>query len=527
MLPPKAPGQENVLIKDARSIVVVGANGTGKTRLGAFLEAQAGAKAQRISAQRILNIPPLIQPRAYEYAENMLRFGTYQTHVSTDHHLSYREGNRWSSQPHTTMLNDYEHVLALLFADEERRNREYARAATATVPTTTAPKCKLDALAAIWATVMPQRQLTFTDAQVKAHTAGGTPYEGRYMSDGERVAIYLIGQALCAPADGILIVDEPETHLHRAIQALLWDQIETARADCTFVYITHDLEFAATRIGGRRIWLKEFGGTDWIWEEIGAASALPDALTMQILGTRRPILFVEGDETSHDASIYTALFPKEHVVPRQSSEKVIEATKAMAALPTFHHLKVRGLVDRDRRGDAEVAALKAANVLVADVAEVENLLCIPEAIIAVATRLTIDPPTAMAAAQGKVLDELHKQRDHQAISRALAEIQFRMNGFAPKSAKPDAVKLEAELNAYFRGIDVGANITTAKSIFDDVLAKKDYLAALKYFNSKGIVSFVANAIGFKTDLYIAAVMGILKSDPSGVVAEAMRKLIGA
>jgi len=306
----------------------------------------------------------------------------------------------------------------------------------------------------------------------------------------------------------------------------LWDQIEAARVDCTFVYITHDLEFAATRIGSRRIWLQEFDGRDWTWEEIGTSPGLPEALAMQILGSRRPILFVEGDGTSHDENIYTALYPKEYVIPRQSCRKVIDTTKAMAELPAFHHLKVRGLVDRDHRSEAEIASLKEANISVTEVAEVDSLFCIPEAIMAVATRLEADPQTAATKAKEEVLSELEKQKDFQALHRALAEIQFRMNGFAPKSTKVDAVRLEAELAEYVKRIDVAAIVTTAKSIFDDVLTKRDYLAALKLFNCKGIIAFVSRAIGIKAEVYITAVMGILKSEPNGVVADHMRKLTG-
>src|SRR5262249_32406297 len=158
-----------------------------------------------------------------------------------------------------------------------------------------------------------------------------------------------------------------------------------------------------------KIWLKEYDGSRWIWEEVPPSPALPDALLFQVLGSRRPLLFVEGDETSFDAAIYSALFPKELVVPRQSCEKVVGATKSRSGLSGLPHLAVRGLVDRDRRGDEEVAALRAAGVFVADVAEVENLLCLPEALEAVAKRLNSpDVEAAKAAAEESVLVELAK-----------------------------------------------------------------------------------------------------------------------
>ena len=178
------------------------------------------------------------------------------------------------------MLGDFEHVLALLFADEAKRNREYSRAALTTLPTAQPPRCKLDTLSAIWSEVMPQRTLNIFDDKIDAQTPSGSKYEARQMSDWGRVTVYLMGQALCAPIGSLIIIDEPEIHLHRAIQAMLWDKLEAARSDCSFVYITHDLDFAATRTGAKKIWLKEFDGTDWDWEEVSQGPSLPDSLLL-------------------------------------------------------------------------------------------------------------------------------------------------------------------------------------------------------------------------------------------------------
>jgi hypothetical protein len=267
-LPPKKKGTPNVPFQDVRSMVIVGANGSGKSRMGARIEQMAGAHAHRLSAQRALTIPAYVQPRAYEQAECTLLYGNYDPGQKPEQRIASKFGNRWRDEPASHMLGDFEHVLALLFADEAKRNRDYSRAALKTLPTDKPPNCKLDTLSEIWRSVMPQRTLTIFDDKIDAKTNTGKKYEGRHMSDGERVTVYLIGQALCAPAAAIVIIDEPEIHLHRAIQAMLWDKIEEARPDCTFIYITHDLDFAATRTGSRKIWLKEFDGTEWDWEEV-------------------------------------------------------------------------------------------------------------------------------------------------------------------------------------------------------------------------------------------------------------------
>ena len=83
-------------------------------------------------------------------------------------------------------------------------------------------------------------------------------YPGRDMSDGERVVLYLIAQALSVPNNKILIVDEPEIHLHRSIMNRLWTAIEDERQDCLFIYITHDTQFAANHQDTKKIWVKSF-----------------------------------------------------------------------------------------------------------------------------------------------------------------------------------------------------------------------------------------------------------------------------
>src|SRR5262245_61495798 len=145
-LPPKKPGAAKELLTDARSVVIVGANGTGKTRLGAYIEKAAGVKSHRVTAQRALTIPAFVQPRAYEQAESTLLFGNYEPGQKPEQRAAGKFGNRWGDEPYTRMMTDFEHVLALLFADEARRNRDYSRAALVTLPTERPRKCKLDTL---------------------------------------------------------------------------------------------------------------------------------------------------------------------------------------------------------------------------------------------------------------------------------------------------------------------------------------------------------------------------------------------
>ncbi|WP_302233705.1 AAA family ATPase [uncultured Adlercreutzia sp.] len=106
------------------------------------------------------------------------------------------------------------------------------------------------------------------------------------MSDGERSVLYLAAQVLCVPENKTLIIDEPEVHLHPSLMGRLWRALESARPDCLFVFITHDVQFAALHKDSPRIWVKSFDGANWDWDFI-PNSDLPEQLLLELLGNRK------------------------------------------------------------------------------------------------------------------------------------------------------------------------------------------------------------------------------------------------
>jgi hypothetical protein len=528
ILPPKQPGKPSESWTDVQSIIVTGANGSGKTRFGVWIEENNPTReVHRIAAQRALNLPDLVNPMPYERATAQLHYGHYDPSWNEPQRRQFKIQARWGGQPVLQMLSDYELVASPLFADESRRDREYTVAARRSVPNTKPPDCNLDVLQRIWSTVFPHRELVIGQDRISARIpANGQEYAGRMMSDGERVAFYLLGQVLCAPKGAIVVIDEPEIHLHPAIQSSLWDEAEASRADCTFVYVTHDLNFAASRSGARKIWTKNYDGALWEWEEVESSTELPDELVFQVLGSRRPVLFVEGDANSFDSTLYRALYPDKLIFPVASCQKVINAQSGMQRLSPLHNLSVEGLVDRDHRSEEEIAALRAQGMAVADVAEVENLFCVPAALQAAAKHLSIaDPDEAVRVAKARVVSELQKALDAQVAARAIAEIQFRLGGFGPKAGKANATTIQSDLATHIGSIDVAAVFKESNDLFASIVARADYDSALRYYNCKGIVSFVAGAFGLSARTYCNMVTGIVRSPQGAPVAAELRSRI--
>lgn len=330
------------------------------------------------------------------------------------------------------------------------------------------------------------------------------------MSDGEKVALYLIGQCLCAPKNSIIVVDEPELHLHKAILGALWDRIEAARSDCLLVYITHDLEFAASRTSAKKIHVKEYDGKTWKWEELPATEDLPEDLLLQIMGSRRKILFVEGDEGSLDFAIYKAVYPNRLVVPRGGCHRVAEATKALRNLPSLHHLDVRGIVDRDYRSDEETAALRRRGVDCLEVSEVENLLCTEEVVKIVAKALTLDPNETAKKVRDFIFNEFTKELESQTASRVKAQLKSALSKCDISGRSRDEVA--SAFKQFVTAIDSAAVWEANSKLHQHLLRKKGYSELLKHYNRKSMPNRISPFFGLGANEYPQYVLQKLNAE---------------
>ena len=240
------------------------------------------------------------------------------------------------------------------------------------------PPTKIALVKEIWDDTIRTRALFYDGASLHVSYPGQdeAAYPADEMSDGERVLVYLAGQCLHAPPDGVIIIDEPELHIHKAILPRFWDAIELARSDCLFIYLTNDLDFAISRTGARKFAVLRYDRGRWDIIEIPEGTGLPEDITVLILGSRKPILFIEGELSSLDASIFGKVYDSFTIVPVGSREKVIHLTNSYNAKRELHHWQCYGLIDRDGRMDEEVKYLKERNIYTIKYAEVENLLLV-------------------------------------------------------------------------------------------------------------------------------------------------------
>ena len=523
---PDENGNKQEYGTSSNSLIIIGANGSGKSKLGAWIEQQNMENVHRIGAQRNLNFQENVPLKSYSQAEDFVFYGT------DDKSSQKTKNHRWNwGKSYTTkLMDDFDNVLAALIAlknnDNEKFVNQYKNAIKNHSKIPTPPLTAIDRLILVWDEVFPQRQLKVEDAKFSALLSHGDnliSYSSTQMSDGERAVLYLVAQVLCVPKNKTLIVDEPEVHLHRSIMNRLWSALEKYRPDCFFIYITHDTQFAAAHGQSDKIWIKEFDGTHWKLEKI-QDNELPEELLFDILGSRKNVLFVEGEKSSYDTQLYTILYPDYYVIACGSCTQVIARTKAFRNNSTLHHCEVYGLIDRDYRSDYEINKYKTEFIYTLDVAEVENLFLVEELIRLFATHLGRNPDEVFASIKDYIVNvRFAKQIDKQICQSVVAHLKYQLSSIELSKKSDDEAK--ASLNAALQTIDYEETKSEQESKFREPLDRADYAGVLRVFNEKGLISSIGHFFGLNDKEYCSTILALLNGNLRNEIVKAIEKYL--
>ncbi|EFO9448116.1 AAA family ATPase, partial [Campylobacter lari] len=368
---PDENGNKKEFKTNANSIIVVGANGSGKSRLGAWMEKECG-NLYRIPAQRDTTISKHITRNKHKDAKNDLFYGNIDPNTNFCNPFSYK----YSGFENATIKlhSDYDKLLSYVLSYEQEQLRQEHRNGNRI-------ENIIDKTKNIWKEIFTHREIDLKEDEFLCIMDKQNIYEARMMSDGERAVLYLIMYVLCIEKK-IILIDEPELHLHPSLTNRLWSALEKHRQDCLFIYITHDLNFAANHIEADKFWIKSYNGQKWKIEKI-EKNDIPQELFLKLLGVRRDILFVEGKNESLDTKIYSILYPQYQIIPCSSCENVLNYTKTFNEQNALHGFNAYGIIDRDFRTQEEIDSANKSKVKVLEVAEVENLFLLECVILAI------------------------------------------------------------------------------------------------------------------------------------------------
>lgn len=358
--------------------------------------------------------------------------------------------------------------------------------------------------------------------QVVASKSGSPPYSIAELSDGERNAVLIAANVLTVPEGTLLLIDEPERHLHRSIISPLLTLLFLERPDCGFVVSTHDVMLPLDNPTARTLLVRSCTYSrkdDPVWDVdlVPPETNCDEALQKDILGARRKLVFVEGDERSLDKPLYSLVFPGVSIVAKASCRDVENAVTGIRGATDLHWLEAFGIVDGDRRTPEDVARLQAKGIHAVSVYSVESLYYHPEMARRVVTR--------HAAVTGDDVDT----RLRAANAAALAAIRPHVKLMSERAVEKT---LRDELNAHWptsRDIAAGTPVSITIDVADAVRKEVAELdRAISDENVEQIVcrypvretpllTDVARKLGFQSrEQYESAVRRMLMDEPDAL-----------
>lgn len=416
---------ESGLIEGLNPVIILGPNGSGKTKYG--LQLSDWNNAENIAALRNIALAENIPMQSLAHAEQEL-----------SNHKRQRKKRPWN------ISSEINNLFAKLMAEDSSAAVDFRdNYKVGVVPTVT----KLMRLQKSWQTLFPGRHIEFkgyTPRVTSEYVAGDTAYPAQSMSDGERVALYLAGRVLDA-TPGIVIIDEPEVHFHSRLAIQFWDELEKLRSDCRFVYITHDLSFARSRQTNDYIIIRP--GKELQLINIG--SGIPEDITENILSAASfsiyasRIVFCEGTESSYDQKIYRSWFNdrKDAVIPVGSCRDVIRCATTFRESNLVDGVTSIGLIDRDYWPEMFLNSVPDA-ITVLPVHEIEAFLCLKPIFQAVASYL---------GKSGNTINMLYDEFCEEASSRFVGGLlfkqiseRFRLRCSEQVNCKLNSLKVEGE-----------------------------------------------------------------------------------
>lgn len=339
--------------------------------------------------------------------------------------------------------------------------------------------------------------------QVCAQRSGMPSYGISMLSDGERNALLLIADVLLSPQDSLILLDEPERHLHRSISAPLLQTLLSYRSDCAFVIATHDLHLPLDTEDSNAILVRDFNPSkrQWTVDFIEGIQDLDPQLSEVVLGSRNRILFVEGNQASMDIQLYHRLFPDFSIHALGSCTEIERVVRGLNNAQALHWMEAYGIVDRDNRGEEEVAELQASNIFALSQYSVESLYYHPDIIKAVLECASAIHDIKADKVYDEIITKVINKLDEPTVKRMCAMLVQRRvrNALTRKSPDWKTIMNGLSSNIEFGVEEVQTFLSSEQAIFNEALEKKDLaLITSRYpLRQTPVLDLIATSCPFK------------------------------
>lgn len=156
---PDNEGKKQEYKTTTNSVIIVGANGSGKSRLGLWLKHQNRERTHRIGAQRDLRFNHIIAPKDYAEVTKAVYNSTSKNIFDM---ITYSDV--------TKLFSDYDDVLSALTAKDQKEKELYfnkcKEAELAGEEKPSVPNLTVDTLLSIWNRIFPRPSLLFEETKI-------------------------------------------------------------------------------------------------------------------------------------------------------------------------------------------------------------------------------------------------------------------------------------------------------------------------------------------------------------------------
>jgi ABC-type cobalamin/Fe3+-siderophores transport system ATPase subunit len=503
-------GELNISLTDGKTLFVLGANGVGKSTLMHNLFTQNLNHTKRILAHR--------QTWFMDNSMNM----TASNKKDNDNYIKDYDQNiasRWKdeySQQRSSIsifdLINSENIRARKIAGAvDNDNIDFAKK----LSNIQAPLQAINELLAV--SNIPILITLGRDEQLFASKNGSEPYSIAELSDGERNALLICADVMTTEPNSLIILDEPERHLHRSIISPLLSSLFQKRKDCVFVISTHDVFLPIDHSEASILLLRscQWAGKaikDWDADLISETDEMPNSVKREILGSKREILFVEGEYDSLDRQIYQLIFSNATVIPQGSCSAVEKAVEGIKGTEKIHWINAYGLIDADDRTSEQIQKLLEKGIAALECYSVESLYYNLEIVKKIAKRYAqfsgLNETELYDKATSEIISSIepHKER----LCSRLCEKQVRNSAMTGLPKHKDIL----ERGTYTFNLNLKEILEKEEALFDKLILHKNLSGLLNRYpiRETPVLTKIATGLGFNCDTYESAVRKLIIDD---------------
>lgn len=480
-----------------KNLVLLGANGSGKSSFSAYMKNSLSDNIVVIPAQKILY---------YNKKDTDIPFMNREKILGIQK-MNYNEKGIFDNQ-YNNGYNDRFNNLTIIFGAlisltineyiEALNNKEKINSCEE--KNNIVENTNYKKFIKLWSEIYPEISWEEdTNNRIIKPSKHDKLYNINDMSDGEKVVILYILSVLNAEENSYIIIDEPETFLNPSIYKKLWNLLENIRKDCIFIYISHNVDFISTRFNNDLYWLRSFDGeNNWEIQQIDVDRfELPRELLTEILGSQVPIIFCEGTKGSLDNKVYSILFDgKASIIPVGGHIEVEKYTKLYNNIENKINTAY-GIVDRDQHSLQKIDKYKNDNIFVLHFNEIEMLL-ISEEIVDI---LIEELPDENKIEKEKFKDKfftIMKNRKEEIINKKIkAKVdEFFETEKADENMCDDTEEIIRNVSDRIRGLNIEEQKEETNEKIEKIINTKNYKEALKICHFKNILKVVGNELSY-------------------------------